>query len=166
LNTIFIVTHGEKFPGKNPEMTEDGFKQVAALRPLLPEVISAVVCGTGKRHLDVAVALSLEPTRYTLNVGGPESLEKIDGKLCVVLADGTAVPRDLYTGTDDGKAAMASVVLSLSDGAVICAGRPSMILLGVNDAKGAAVYAVEVKDGKIVAIHEITALGVSEARTV
>jgi hypothetical protein len=162
---IYIVTHGEKWPGPNPAMTEPGRNKVGALRRLLPETPSLVVIGTGARHLDVACALNLlwvegvpheiVPTRFPLmitsSVGGPESLEADK----VVLANGTRVPHEMLTTPKDGKASMIDLVKTLPDNAVICAGRPALIMLGKSDCKNAAVYRVVVSTDQPVAILRI-----------
>ncbi|OGE87798.1 MAG: hypothetical protein A3J07_03745 [Candidatus Doudnabacteria bacterium RIFCSPLOWO2_02_FULL_49_13] len=175
---VYIVTHGDKETGANPNMTPVGFSQVQALQNRLPSQPSMVLVGTGRRHLDVATALGYitchrsvrlrhPDTRFTPVVGGPESLEKIKGEDLILLADGATLPRNLYTGTEDGAQSMIQLLLTLPDNSVICAGRPSMILLGKKDAKSAAVYRVTVNNGDgVFHIAEVVATGVSEPRTV
>lgn len=146
---VFVVTHGEKNKGPNPGMTSKGFQQVRALRGLISEVPSRVVVGTGRRHVDVAKALLISNHLYisfTPVVGGPESLERFGGKDVVVLADGTHVPLEQYTGTKDGTASLWSLLCGLPDNSVICAGRPAMILLGKDDAKQGVVYRIKIGD--------------------
>lgn len=178
---IYVVTHGEKFKGANPCMTDQGFNEIKNLKGLLPVNPSIVVIGTGARFCDVALALDLVTDsadirltsqfrmRFTPVVGGPESLE---GEF-VLLADGTKVPRDQFTGTEDGKASMTELVCSLPDNAVICAGRVAMILLGKEDAKSAAVYQIITKfvnedltEAVMVEVRELVTTGVSEPGTV
>ncbi len=171
MKNVFVVTHGKKFSGANPGMTEEGFAQVSNLRSLLPAIVTDVVCGTGKRHLDVAKALNLEPTRYTSAVGGPDSGEASSGKGpvdVVILPDGTAVPYACYTTLIDGAVAMQTLIGSLPDNSVVCAGRPSMIMLGMEESvsKGAAVYNVTVIDAFITSIDEVTSLGEAQFHTV
>ena len=162
---VFIVTHGDKHKGPNPGMTPEGFLQVAALRNLIPEHPARVVCGTGKRHLDVAKALSLDPDHVTPAVGGPESLEKINDRPMVLLADGTAFPREIYK-TEDLGPAMEQVLRQLPSRSVICAGRPSMIALGhgMTD-ETAAVYKISVQDDDFI-IMEMKPTGTAEQGTV
>ena len=163
---IYIVTHGKKFIGPNPWLSKIGFNEVYRLRPLLPENPSEVICGTGKRHINTAKVLGLRPTRYTSVVGGPESMELVDGRKIVILADVTYVPFEQYTTTADTVIALNALILSLPNNSVICAGRPCVIAAGYKDAKSAALYRVEVLEDKISAITEITALGKSETGTV
>ena len=99
--SIFVVTHGSKGKGANPGMTLEGSEQVSALRGLIPGAPTAVVCGTGRRHLDVAKALGLEPTRYTGAIGGGDSLEMVEGEKMIVLTDGTYVRPEQYTTLAD-----------------------------------------------------------------
>lgn len=171
MKEIFIVTHGKKFPGPDPGMTEEGFAEVARLRSLLPAEVADVVCGTGRRHLDVAKALGLEPTRYTSAVGGPDSGEATvkAGPVDVVrLPCGTLVPYDKYTTLIDGARAMEAVVAGLPDNSVVCAGRPSMIMLTMTEeaSKSAAIYCVKVVNGWISSIDEVEAAGEAEIHTV
>ena len=155
---VYVVTHGAKFSGANPGMTAEGFYQVAKLRNLLPGEINAVVCGTGRRHMDVAEALGLEPTRYTSAVGGPDSGEcSTGGKGAVDVVrlpgnkgypDGTLVPYASYTTLVDTAPAMQAVICGLPHNSVVCAGRPSMIMLDMDESvsKSAAVYKVVVME--------------------
>lgn len=167
---VYVVTHGSKFPGPNPGMTEEGFKQVRALRPLLPDEVGDVVCGTGLRHLDVAKALDLTPTRYTAAVGGPESGEVNKAGVVdeVLLADGTKVPYSVYTTPTDGTKGMEAVICSLRPDSVVCAGRPSMVMLGMaeGDTKSAAVYRLTIKADTITRTKMLSASGESEINPV
>ncbi|MBI2636775.1 MAG: hypothetical protein HYW81_01120 [Parcubacteria group bacterium] len=169
--TKYVYTHGDKEDGPDPGMTEEGFAQVETLRDVVLTAPSQVVCGTGQRHFDVALALKLGPHRFTAVVGGPDSLEKdlldAQGKRRVVLmACGYAVPPDQYTTLQDMAPACKALIASLPDQARICAGRPCMIMLGNEDAKSAAVYAVHCEDGEIVNIEELAAYGEAEKGTV
>ncbi|MBI5530290.1 MAG: hypothetical protein HY918_02205 [Candidatus Doudnabacteria bacterium] len=188
MKNIYVVTHGKKFPGANPGMTEEGFAEVAQLRNLLPAKVRDVVCGTGKRHLDTVKALGLKPTRYTSAVGGPDSGEATvkGGPVDVVrLPCGTLVPYYRYTTLVDGQDGMKSVIAQLRNNSVVCAGRPSMIMLGMmeEDSKSAAVYKVSVamvvvcvkvgdeptlriRIGRVLNIQEVKAVGTSEIHTV
>lgn len=164
--TILVVTHGDKYSGANPQMTPEGLEQVKRLRGLIPRNPPAVVCGTGQRHWDVAGMLGFEPTRITSIVGGPDSLEIIDGIKHIILADGRLVDPALYTSLTDEADAAKVVIASLPDQSVVCAGRPSMIMLGEPNAKSAAVYDVHVMNNEIVDITEVVATGVAEDGTV
>jgi len=163
---IYAVTHGEKGSGPNPGMTEKGKKDVAKLKPYLPENPSDIICGTGQRHLDVAEALNLTPTNWTAVVGGPESLQKMINEYLIILANGKPLYQETYTTLADTAPSTLSKIVNAPDKTIVCAGRPCMIMLGVADAKGAAVYKITVAEGKIQKIEEISALGVSEKGTV
>ena len=183
---VYVVTHGAKFSGANPGMTAEGFYQVAKLRSLLPAEINAVVCGTGRRHLDVAEALGLYPTRYTSAVGGPDSGECLTGNGTVDVVrlpgnsgvpEGTLVPYAIYTTLIDTALAMQAVICGLPHNSVVCAGRPSMIMLDMDESasKSAAVYKVvvmETPDFKgrtirlITEVSEILATGEAEIHAV
>ncbi len=82
------------------------------------------------------------------------------------LANGELVPYDRYTTLEDSALAAQALVGSLPHNSIVCAGRPSMIMFGLVDAKSAAVYRLLVQDGKIVLTEEIRALGVPEKNAV
>jgi len=159
MKMILVVTHGEKVNGANPGMTPLGFEQVATLSGLLPEKPSMVICGTGQRHLDVAKALGLTPTRYSSIAGNADSLEVIDGKKMAVLANGIAVPLETYPAVEES-APSAKVLLSeWPNGTVVCSGRPFMLALGYSDAKSGMAYRIDV-DGQSFAISMLAGQGV------
>jgi len=167
VKTGYIVTHGKKLSNiPDPGMTPEGFIEVNALKNLVPKNPSIVLSGTGKRHIDVALALELEPTRYSSTIGDGNSLEVIDEKKVILLTSGIAVDPDKYTSLDDNSSAAKTLVASLPDNFVVCAGRPSMIMLGFADAKSAAVYKVIIVDNEIISIEEVVAAGVAEKGTV
>lgn len=142
MKKMYIVTHGAKEDGSNPAMTEEGFKQIASLRPQLP-CSETIVCGTGKRHLDVARALGFTPTRYTAVVGGPESL---NSERKIVLSDGTIVESAIYTTEPDSHKAIIALLSELPNDTIICAGRPLMIGLDKKDAKSGKIFIVTFDD--------------------
>ena len=152
--TVFVVTHGDKETGPNPPMTHKGFEQVHAMRKVLPNHPTAVVCGTALRHFQVAEALGLTITRYTSVAGDSTSLDKKpDKSMVIVFADGREVPYDdgVVTITKDLAQAAVQLICDLPDGAIICAGRPFMLNLvaaghtpATGPGKSASVYAVTV----------------------
>lgn len=179
--TVYIVTHGNKNPGPNPSMTDDGVEQVRKLRQFLPAYPAIVVCGTGRRHIDVRHALGFENienerTVWTPLVGGPESLENISGQDMVMLADGAPpIPLARYLSLSIyGVPVLLSILRDVLDDSVICSGRPAMMALGVKDAKSAAVYRINIYCQGITGpltldnlqIQEVKALGEAEAGSV
>lgn len=160
MTEIYIAAHGDKFNGPNPGMTEKGFEQIKALRHLIPKNPSLVICGTGRRHLDVAKALNLNPDRYTSWAGDPDSMEIIiGGTKIIILADGALLEPNKYTSLIDNAPTAKIQVAGLPDKSVVCSGRPLMIMLGRIDARSAAVYKVTCKDGCITEILEVVATG-------
>ena len=138
MGKVFIVTHGSKYPGADPEMTPEGFRQIQALANDLPTHPSEVICGTGRRHQNVVEALGLLANCWNALVGRPESLEH-DGT--VTLACGRSIPRERYDKRGM-KEALLALLASLPDDAVICAGRPVLNDLG-DKGESAAVYTWE-----------------------
>lgn len=148
---IYMVTHGQKHPGANPGLTEKGKEQIASLISRLPRNISKTVCGTGKRHLDVATALGLTPDQYTSLVGEPDSLELDEQKNpIIVLADGTKIPEEKLTTLTDNEISAKLFLKELPDNTVICTGRPFLIMLGYKEAGSGAIYGYDRQSKKIV----------------
>jgi len=147
MKMITVVTHGDKENGANPGMTPLGFKQVAALRSLLPEKPSMVVCGTGQRHLNVAKALGLSSTSFSSIAGNADSMEIVDGEKMVILADGSMVPIETYPAVEESIPSAKALLSEWPNGTVVCSGRPFMMALGYfNNAKSGAAYRVDVYD--------------------
>ena len=147
---IYVVTHGDKFGGANPGMTQKGYDEVKNLRFLIPGKPSLVVCGTGRRHIDVAKVLGLIIDRYTCLAGDSDSLEIINNEKVIVLADGKRLEPKLYTSLEDNAPGTKAMVASLPHNSIICGGRPTMIMLGFSKiAKSASVYKVTCEEGQI-----------------
>jgi hypothetical protein len=157
---IFIATHGDKYSGVNPAMTPKGFDEVRILRGFLPENPSLVISGIGQRQLDVAEALGLTPDRNEQWAGDGDSMEIIDGKKFAILADGSSIELEKYTVLKDTTPLAIAGVTALPHNAVICGGRPIMIMLGVPSGKSASVYKVVISDDKIVEITVVLITGV------
>lgn len=139
--TVYLITHGNKYKGPNPQMTLNGIMQIKGLVSYLPDDPALVICGTGYRHEQTAMALKLTVNEFSSVVGRPESLEIVDGDKVVVLANGTKVPLEQYNTTGLAKA-MCVLLNSLLTDTVICTGRPGLIYFGV-PAESAAVYKLE-----------------------
>lgn len=155
---VYVVTHGEKCQGENPRMTVKGMRQMRLLEERLPRQRSEIVCGTGKRHFGVLLALALSPTRITAVVGGPDSLEIIGEEKKIVLAGGKKIDPDIYTTVKDLKPAALALVAELPHNTIVAAGRPFMKMLGHKDPRDAAVYEI-----RVVAVHgELVDLDIAE----
>jgi len=149
MKTVYVVTHGDKFFGPNPGMTGRRYNEIKKLCFLIPSKPSLVVCGTGRRHIDVATALMLLIDRYTCLAGDSDSLEIIDDKKVIILADGTQLDPKCYTSLEDNAPGAKTLIVSLPDNSVVCGGRPLMIMLGFREAKSASVYRVLCEEGQI-----------------
>lgn len=146
---IFVVTHGEKGQGQNPNMTEKGFGDVKELRKFLPttEEIPLVLRGEAARHEDVRNALGFRhyPNQGVSALwGGCGSGQKaLDGKVVIILAHGTVVPYDPESILDLQLSIVAKLN-KLPNNTVICAGRElAAALLGdLSKAASGAVYLI------------------------
>jgi hypothetical protein len=166
MKKIYVVTHGDKNPGANPGLSKKGISQIEALESLLPKSLNKVICGTGMRHLDTADILNLEIDHYTSTVGGADSLEMIDGKKMILLANGTAVNPEKYKSLGDNTPSLNILLKSSPDNTIISAGRPCLIMMGYKDAKSGGLYEIKFEKEKIVSITEKIAQGGSEKGTV
>lgn len=147
MREIFIVTHGQKLPGADPSMTEEGKTAIRILREYLPAAPTAVYCGEARRHFDVAEALGFHHITGISSVfGAAGSREMINGKPYIVLSSGMSIPFEICSSGPDAGPSLKAKLFTLPDGAVICAGRECLVALGVENAQSASVYAVSVGD--------------------
>lgn len=121
--TIYVVTGGKHDRHPDPNMTH-GRVKIRRCRSKLPVQPEMVVCGTGLRHRDIANALNLTPTTFTILAGTADSFwEGKKGKQCI-FADGEKVPAPIVTSTDDIRDAVRIYVRnSLPHNAVVCASK-------------------------------------------
>ena len=161
---IRLFTHGEKVRGVDPKMTPKGKADVASLAGYSSQNIGRVYCGSGHRHLDVAKALGF--TRFFIDdaFGNGDNAEVIDGKAFAICEDGREVPLKEHTWLKDNYARGVERMSKLEDGDVVCAGRPTGIMLKMAgiinfDFVDTAVYEILIKNGKITSVELIQALG-------
>ncbi len=156
---ILVFTHGDKLPGADPGLSPKGKEDVQQLQPL-PDTPSTVICGTGKRHRETAEALGLTVTDWNPVAGCPDSTyTRADGKKVVVLADGTEIEPEQYTGRPHLKLASFALIEGLPNFSVLVGGRDIMKMLGQQDAKSGAVYQIELSGTKITQIKKLAAHG-------
>ncbi len=130
-----------------------GVSQLSQLNGHLPSnPKKIVVCGTGKRHLETAELLMLEPTRYSTIVGGPESKNR--EKNTVILACGTEIEYELYSSVNDRAVAFASLINNLPSGTIVITSRPMISLLkkGISP-KEAAIYQYRPDSGYLTELY-------------
>lgn len=147
--TMFLVTHGDREYGVDPEMTDKGREQVLGLASYLPKGISSVVVGTGKRHLNVCV-LMMAGSNLGLNIpiwtspfcGSADSLNA--DKETVTLADGRVVKLRDYEGLGFCFDAW-SFVAKHPDRTLFCAGGELMLALNQKSEKG-CLYELNVEE--------------------
>ncbi|MBI5222154.1 MAG: hypothetical protein HY980_01515 [Candidatus Magasanikbacteria bacterium] len=127
---IYLVTCGETRPGPNPGMTKEGLAAVQALRRLLPAEPSAVICGTGHRHREVAAALGLDPNRYSILAGTADKLEgdHVEGK--IIIADGTRIPAHAESSSHDIASAVHNLIRALPHNTIVCTDESFLRALG------------------------------------
>lgn len=136
---IYLVTHGQKEKGPNPGLTPLGKKQIADLKPNLSGKIQLVICGVGRRHLETALILGLEPDLYSAVIGVAESKNRQNNT--VILADGTEIPDAKYSAVADRKTAFFELLKNLPSRTVIITSRPMVAILSKgNEVKEATLY--------------------------
>lgn len=129
MKTFFVVPHGAKFPGADPSMTPEGKVQIEALKPYLPENISEVWRGEGKRHGQVAEELDLKPTRYNALFGPASSVERRESGAVTVLPDGSEYPFKPADAWIFRASLLCLVEAEVKDRAAICSGRECLMAL-------------------------------------
>jgi len=147
VKTIYVITHSDKVSGPNPSLSEKGVAQTVQIKKHLPQDIDYVICGTGKRHLETAHIISLGIDRYTCICGESDSLDLVDGKKAIILADGTVVSFDKHTTVDDLQIATEIFLANCPANSLLISGRPFMISANAmiqNDAQSASLYKIEI----------------------
>ena len=129
MKTFFVVPHGAKFSGADPSMTPEGREQIRALKPHLPEDISEVWRGEGKRHGEVAEELGLKPTRYNALFGPASSVERRPDGAVTVLPDGSVYPFKPADAWIFRASLLCLVEAEVKDRAAICSGRECLMAL-------------------------------------
>ena len=152
MKTIFLVTHGPTFPNtSDPVMIPAGRGIIESLRPRLPDGISAVFAGTGRRQWQVAQILGFTPdqVRFSDIWGGAATIGGC--KDVIILGHGLSINRKNYLSIQDIQP-YAEKVATLPDKALICSGRPVLVRLGrlEEDCSSGALYALHAQDnGKV-----------------
>lgn len=137
---IYLVTHGKRFNGVNPSLTEEGKAQIERIHedvlPKIPARPPLVVVGTGKRFLEIyqilSPALTGIPVKHSPFCGSADSMEADNDT--VMLASGEKASHSRYLGmiACAGKAFDAWRFLKdLPDGTLLCAGGELMETLGL-----------------------------------
>ncbi|MDD5290844.1 MAG: hypothetical protein PHZ04_01890 [Patescibacteria group bacterium] len=159
-----FVTHSfkEEFdtdgkPIGDPGMTPKGCIAIKGLNDFISCLFNGkpdhVVSATGRRHTDIPDTLGLEVNRYTVALGGPDSLVTINGEKKITLASGRVVPygEDVYSSgvTPEG---VENEIRRAPDNTLFCVGRPTILFgfgLTKDQAKSGAVYEIKEEGGEI-----------------
>jgi hypothetical protein len=135
---VYLITHGDTFDGVDPGHTMLGFVQINALK--LPDCITLIVAGTGKRFLEVLKVVHNKmldvPVKYSPFCGGPECSDDPDN---VVLPTGLIISRREYIGISNKSTIMWEFVQTLSNeslNVLLCAGSELARALGVKFKQG------------------------------
>ncbi len=155
MKTLYLVTHGEKETGADPDMTVAGKTCVRSLRIHLVIDPPLVCIGEALRHFAVAEELGYSDTGVRLQIssvfGACGSLELIDGEKMLVLASGIKVAFETCTSGEDAGPSLRAKLKKLPNETVICAGREVLLALGIplSEAKSGSVYAIKVDGDEI-----------------
>ncbi len=138
--TIYIVLHGDKETGANPELTKLGNEQMKDLAPAVPNSPPVVISGTGKRNIQCAAHLGLKITHYSPVAGRPSSLQP--DRKNIILPDGAKIERSelLTTGIPE---AIVALFRSCPPQTVILAGSPILRWLKLKNVDSPGVYTLE-----------------------
>jgi len=134
---VYLITHGERNFGVNPSHTDEGIQQIGNL--VLPEKISLVVIGTGKRFQQIyCMMINSEylqqdtPIKYSPFCGSVDGLEADKD---VILASGITVSLDNYISIGSNCFDAWKFVSDLPDRTLLCAGGELIIALGLKSIK-------------------------------
>lgn len=159
--TIYVVTGGKHLSCPNPSLVQKGIAKLRKLRNKLPAQPGKVVCGTGRRHREMAYFLYLTPDNFTILAGTADSFQKRKrGALCT-FADDKRVPATIVTSTDDIHDAVRFYIRNnLPHNTVVCASksflRALQSSLGIqNEILPATVYKIDVDRGGHISIVKL-----------
>lgn len=136
---IYLITHGKRYFEANPRMNTEGLAQISKLRNLLPESISLVVVGTGKRFQQIYTILQSKladvPVKFSLFCGGADSLGNKGAH--IIFADARFTSCENYIGLGDTTAFDAwKFIAQLPDNTLLCADGELMLALGLKNITG------------------------------
>lgn len=145
---ICLITCGQTGEGPDPGLTPLGEYQARQLITNLPFNQKVVFCGTGSRHLRTTEILGLKPRLYSGFIGTPES--KKPGKPVIVLANGTEIPKNMYTPIDNQCEAFLGLIGNLPNHGFVITDQS---MIDIPDLKGSpkagAVYTYSLGRGVI-----------------
>jgi hypothetical protein len=148
----YIITHGDKEKGPDPELHILGIAQVAGLT--VPEDVTNVIVGTGRRFIQTWDTVKKSKTlnvavRYSPLCGSADSGEKSETSFMVTLADGTSVGIGDYVGLIGTPGVdLKSWLDSLPEGTLLVAGREFLGAIGYTEGKTGTLY--KYSEGRIV----------------
>lgn len=131
---IYLITHGERNYGINPEHINKGIEQLRKLQiPSDIGSISLVIIGTGARFREIYETIKSQipniPVKYSPFCGSVDGLE---ANYDIILIDGTTVNQDDYLGLVETSGFNAwDFVAGLPHNTLLCAGGELMIALGL-----------------------------------
>jgi len=140
--TIYVVTHGNTEEGPDPRHTPEGLKRIMELP--IPSGVSRVVCGTGRRFLEILDAKLPHmdpsvPVQYYAAVGGSEAF---DGPT-VILPDGRRINKTAYMSVSINGVELWRWLCLLPDRTLLCSGDPLITGLGFNNALRGQIYELD-----------------------
>lgn len=142
--SIFLIVHGPVFDNvPNCGLTSSGKSEMSKLRQYLPLTKSLIICGTGRRHFDMASALDLEPDYYTAVVGSPEVVAKIMNKNMILMPSGHLIDITNYRSLDDYSYGCQALIRTLPANSIIIASPETMFLLGYDPPTEAHVFQID-----------------------
>jgi len=101
----------------------------------------------GQKTFKTDQIIGIELDHYNSIYGESDSLELVDGKKAIYLADGTVVSFDKHTTVDDLQIATEIFLANCPANSLLISGRPFMISTNAmipNDAQSASLYKIEI----------------------
>jgi hypothetical protein len=140
-NTVYVIVVGPTdIKSPDPSLTTAAMRLVhTALREVIPDA-AEIICGTGRRHLDVKTILNLEEVTYCSLCGCADIfIPHLDDDECeVMLANGTKVPSSQYSWPDTQ-----SFLNCLNNGTLLIADNTFLEGLGYLTAQGGMLVEID-----------------------
>lgn len=151
MSKIFVITCGKVYEGvADPEMTKEEGKKIASVCRAVPRNPAKIVCGLGRRHLQILELLGTSFTTTQLETnpiaGWPVVVYEIGQgtkivKMCL-LPNGRSIPEKCFKDPCRNSSAAIRLIISLPHNSLICTETQFLKLIGVGEPREKSVYEI------------------------
>jgi hypothetical protein len=149
---FLAMTHAEKHPGVNPNLTAKGKNDIALLADKLPSSVIGVIVGTGARFCDMLDVIKENPRlaqikdiKFSPLLGSADSGKKTETGFDVFLANGRLIKIGDYIGLIGTPGVdLWMWLMSFKDGPIIlCTGREFIGALGYENSQTGQLFEID-----------------------